>query len=341
MLRRVLSVMLTSAMVFSACAPPKALRDLFPTRSVGSRSQSEEFPAPSPPAEPSKFQLGIITTTNAAGWSTLLERGQQTGGALVLATLPGGAAEQLGIKAGDVIVAINDVDIHNQEQVLVEFRSSSREQHRIQILDTSGELRELTAKLGPPTQQDLVEHLRQITANDPSTFNKFILAQQITDPEVSIGLVRKVIAEVPGFSEAHALLASRLADRILDSEAVTGSTADEAKASIDKAKSLDPTSLYIRKTSARINLQLGRLDQAESDAAYAVRLDDLSAKARHLLGSSRLLLDRPAEALPDLHRAVALDPYSKDYYTTLAKCYEELGRKSDADATLEAAKDLS
>ncbi|HVF12691.1 MAG TPA: tetratricopeptide repeat protein [Actinomycetota bacterium] len=340
MLHRVLSIMLMSAMAFPACAPPKALRDFFSSRSVESRSQSEEFPAPSPPAKPSKFQLGIITPTNAAGWSDLLERGQETGGALVLATLPGGAAELLGIKAGDVIVAINDVDIHNHEQVLVEFRSSSREQHRIQVLDPSGELRELSAKRGPPIQTDLVEHLREITANDPSTFNKFILAQQITDPEISIGLAREVIAEVPGFSEAHALLASRLADQILDSEVVTGSTADEARASVDKAKSLDPTSLDIRKTSARINLQLGRLDQAESDAAYAVRLDDLSAKARHMLGSSRLMSDRPAEALPDLHRAVALDPYSKDYYTTLAKCYEQLGRSSDADATLLAAKDL-
>lgn len=340
MLRRALVLTVMSAMAFSACAPPRVLRDLFP-RSGGSQTEGTAFLAPEAPARPSDLQLGIITTTNAAGWSALLERGQETGGALVLATLPGGSAEELGIKAGDVIVAIDDVDIHNHEQVLVEIRSSQQQLHRVQVLDPSGELRELDARLKPPAQLDLVEHLRDVAASDPSAFNRFVLAQQVTDPEVSIGMAREVIAEVPGFSEAHALLASRLADQILDSETVTGSVADEARASIDKAKSLDPASLDILKTSARIYLQLGMHGQAESDAAYAVRLDDVSAKARHLLGAARLLSDRAAEALPDLHRAVTLDPYSRDYYTTLAKCYEQLGRGPDAEATLEAAEDLT
>lgn len=114
--RRAMCITLISAISFSACAPPKVLRDLLSSRS-GTNAESVEFPAPRTPGKPSVFQLGIITTTNSAGWSALITRGQETGGALVLATVPGGEAARLGIKAGDLIVAIDKTDIHNHEQV--------------------------------------------------------------------------------------------------------------------------------------------------------------------------------------------------------------------------------
>jgi len=104
---------------------------------------------------------------------------------------------------------------------------------------------------------------------------------------------------------------------------------------------LDPDSTDVHTAAARILLGMGEAADAEREAERAVELDDSSANAHFLVGQARLGAGKtPAEALPELHRAVQLNPYAPLYYDALARAYLAGGHRAEAVKTIAALRGL-
>ncbi len=79
-----------------------------------------------------------------------------------------------------------------------------------------------------------------------------------------------------------------------------------------------------------------KLDEAADAYRRAQKLDDKSAAAAWSLGLLELGRDRPAQAVPELERAVALDP-SAPKLTDLARAKALLGKSDEAEKLFEQA----
>jgi cytochrome c-type biogenesis protein CcmH/NrfG len=332
----------------AACGPPSALRKLVGKGTEKQTAASNDFPAPKVPKPPAQLLFGTVVLTNEPGWGDLVKRGQESGGALVLEVLPGTPAEQLGLQPGDVITWIDGAEVQNHEQLLVAFRSESSGEHEMHVKRADGTTKTITAKLAPVGDFQLLNYLQQkAAAQSPvSPVLTFLLAEQLDDQDKAIELLRGLVAEHPELAEAHALLARKLLDRLqatAGTDAITQASPDleEVTKSIDTAVKLDPKAPSIYRDRSQIALTLGDALNAEVDATSALKMDDLSAETYYLIGTARLGQGKTAQALAPLHLAVRLDPYSIDYYASLALCYRELGQASDAEKTITAAKSLT
>ena len=347
-MRKVFLACVALAVLSTACSPPQAIRKI-----VGREQEPvvevdpDAFPAPSVPEPPAQLLFGTVILTNESSWELFLKRGQESGGALVLEVLPDTPASTLGLQAGDVISGIDGDEVSNHEQLLVAFRDSGTRKHQMEVKKVDGSTTEVEAELIPPAGFSLLNYLEQKigTSNDPIT--RYLLAEQVDDDSRALELIRSVITEHPTFAEGHALLARRLMDKI--ERASGGASAaeflpspeiGELTAAIDKAIELDPEAASIYRARSQIFLSLGDGASAEIDAATALQMDDRSAESHYLLGTSHLLLGKYEEAIERLHLSVELNPFEPKYYVNLALCYRSLGRESDAQSTLDAAKTL-
>jgi hypothetical protein len=346
--RKLLLFCLAIVVIATACSPPKALRriagqELEPAPEI----DADAFPAPEAPEPPAQLLFGTVILTNESSWGLFLNRGQESGGALVLEVLPDTPAASLGLQAGDVISEIDGAGVSNHEQLLVAFRDSDTRKHEMKVEKPDGSTADIEAELVPPNGFSLLSYLEAkiATSNDPIT--RYLLAEQVEDEARAVELIRSVLAEHPDFAEGHALLARRLMDRV--ERTAAGSTAaefvpspdiEELSVAIDRAVELDPRAASIYRARSQIFLTLGDGASAEIDAATALEMDDQSAESHYLLGTSRLILGKYEEAIERLHLSVELNPFEPKYYVNLALCYRSLGREEDAQATLEAAKTL-
>jgi tetratricopeptide (TPR) repeat protein len=309
-------------------------------------TEAAEYPAPEAVDPPAQLLFGTVVLTNEPGWGKLFQRGQESGGALVLDVLPDSPAQKLGLQPGDVISWIDGVDIQNHEQLLVAFRASKTGEHRMRIKQVDGTTRAITATLIPPGDFSLINYLEERATTQLDPVVRFLLAEQIEDHDRAIELVRGLLQEHPELAEGHALLARRLLSRLetvagdVPIEDFSSTDLEEVTKAIDTAIRLDPKAASIYRARAQINLTLGDATKAEADAATALEMDDLSAETYYLLGTAKLALGKARESLAPLHLAVQLDPYVIDYYASLALTYNQLERSADAEATVEAAKAL-
>jgi len=74
--------------------------------------------------------------------------------------------------------------------------------------------------------------------------------------------------------------------------------------------------------------RLGRLGEAEAAARRALDIDEASVAARVNLASTLLYQDRPAEALPEIERAFALDPSNTMVRAVRAQIHRALDQDS-------------
>jgi tetratricopeptide (TPR) repeat protein len=79
-------------------------------------------------------------------------------------------------------------------------------------------------------------------------------------------------------------------------------------------------------------LDFGAAATAERWLTLATALDPAGADAHEKLGTARLLLKRPGEAVPSLETAISLDPSNASARLNLAVAYAQLGRFDDARA---------
>jgi TolB-like protein/Flp pilus assembly protein TadD len=184
---------------------------------------------------------------------------------------------------------------------------------------------------------------------------------EATRPKV-MSFARKALALDPNLVKAHVVLANvlqqqwhwteaeaeyRLALQLNpnDAEALSEfalwllcrGRVDEAVASIERARALDPIGVSGDSVS-RILFHARRYDDAirESRSASAVQPDN----ALNFMGLGFALIanNRPAEAIPVLERAVSLSPGSPAVIGVLIRAYAHAGRRSDAIRLLAALK---
>lgn len=345
---RLVAICVLMAVVSVACGPPAALRRVLGREAAEPDTGVPEdaFPAPQPPDLPGDNRIGALVLTNEASWGVILPRGVESGGSLVLEVLPDTPAQSIGLKPGDVITWLDGSEIANHEQLLTIFRQSSSPEHTLRVTRSDESTEQLEVELTPGGAFNMVEYLENKLLAGPDPIARYLLAENVPDRNRGIDLIRGLLAEKPDFAEGHALLARLLIDR-LNSVAAGGIVGDtspdllEATNSIDKAVELGADSPSILRARSQILLALGEPAKSEIDARKALALDKSSAESNFLLGSAQLSLERPAEAISRLHKAVELDPFVFDYYFNLALCYRALDREADTQDTILAARVLA
>jgi TolB-like protein len=102
-----------------------------------------------------------------------------------------------------------------------------------------------------------------------------------------------------------------------------------------RAAQLDPLSAVIRVWLGTAYSFAGRFDDAEAQYRRALEIDPLFPLAHVDLGLLQAwVLNRYAEAVPNVKRAIALDPGNPEYPAYLASLYLELGDESAARRVL-------
>jgi tetratricopeptide (TPR) repeat protein len=104
-----------------------------------------------------------------------------------------------------------------------------------------------------------------------------------------------------------------------------------------KAVGRAPKSAMFRCNLAYAYRAAGRLEDAVREARHAARLDPDLAAAQTVIGTSLAELDRPAEALEPLMRALERQPGLGHVLLALAKALRALGREDEAKARYEEA----
>lgn len=351
MVNKPLVLCVALALTAAACAPPAAVKR-FAGRGEETEEApvftSEEFPAPAIPNPPAQLLFGTVILTNELSWGLFLNRGQESGGALVLDVLPDTPASTLGLKPGDVISWIDGMAVNNHEQLLVAFRDGDVDQHDMTVRRVDGTTIDIEAILVPPAGFSLIDYLETRFATTPDPISRYLLAEQVDDNDRAIELIRGLIAEHPNFAEGHALLARRLLDKVEQSasggstgaEFTSPSEIEELVTAIDTAVELDPEAPSLYRARSQMHLSLGDGLSAEADASTALQMDELSAEAHYLLGTSLLTLGNYTDAIERLHLAVELNRFEPKYYVNLALCYRALGREDDAQDTFTGARSL-
>lgn len=306
----------------------------------------DAFPAPPIPDPPADGRLGALVLTNESSWGLFLDRGQDSGGSLVVEVLPDTPAQAIGLKPGDVVTRLDGSEINNHEQLLTILRSSSSPQHTLRITRADESTEQLEVELAVGGDFTLLGYLEEKLAAEPDPVTRYLLGENVPDPNRGIELIRGLLADHPDFAAGHALLARLLIGR-LEQQTAGGTSGDtspdllDATVAIDTALELDPESPSLLRARSQILLALGEPAKAEIDAENALERDETSAESNFLLGTSQLTLDRPAEAISSLHKAVKLDPFVLDYYINLALCYRLLNRETDTQDTILAARAIA
>jgi len=160
-------------------------------------------------------------------------------------------------------------------------------------------------------------------------FGKFLVRQRLEDravPEIQASLQRD-----PHIAMAHFLLA--------EVDLYKGN-AQAAVVELQKELAVNPTVwlVYWRLGDAYVRLE--KYDEAEKVLKQAIWLNEASSGAYILLGQIALKRDDPGLAAGFLERAVKLDPQNDYVHYFLAKAYQGLGRRAEANQHFEISKTL-
>lgn len=337
--RRALASLAAVLLAATACSPPRFLRE-----AIGRRTDSPagEAGPPQPPPPPSAFLFGVILSSNAGGWDQVMRRAGASG-ALVMDVIPGTPAAGAGVERGHVIVAVDGTAVHGHERVTALFGSSTDPRHRITVAAPGEGMQVLDATLVEAGSFSMGGFVRERFLVAPDPITRFLYAQFADDAGESLRVLDGLLVELPGFAQAHALRAARLLERAVGDDGQTVPTEGqvaEIREEVTRATELDPGSLDVRLTAARILTVLGDGEAARAEAVEAVRIGRDSAEARYRLGLLLVALGQAEAGVPHLRRAVALNPYALEYYAQLARGYIALGNRPYAAATVDAGKSL-
>lgn len=323
-----------TAVAFAAVAAGLALGAASPAGAQG----GDPTAAPKPPAPSQDWYVGATFTTNSAGWGLLMPRGESPG-ALVVLVIAGSPAEAGGLSSGDVIVAMDSRPITNDRQPGLVLRTSTGASHDLTVVGPNRVARQARVEARARPAAGLDELVTARIAADPSPASRLLFAQVAPDAATALTVLDQLIDEFPSLAEAYASRAQRL----LDVGVARNNTSDERlaaiRAAIDRAAALDPASLAVQLTAAQVLATLRQDGAAVGHAERAVAIDESSSTAHYLLGALRLGQGDARRALPDLRRAVGLDPYDRDSYRALSEAYRAIGRPQlarDTDRALGA-----
>ncbi len=158
-----------------------------------------------------------------------------------------------------------------------------------------------------------------------TAFERGIVLFRQGRPDLAEREFRQALSEGPDDAFPHAFLALCLAEK---------SRNPEALAEADEAMRLAPDEAFCHSVRGRILFDLGRLDEAEAAAKEAAALDPADAEHRVLLGQVAIGRRRWPDALENADAALALDAQSLSARNLRAIALTQMGRKSEAEATL-------
>jgi tetratricopeptide (TPR) repeat protein len=223
------------------------------------------------------------------------------------------------------------------------FRSSGNPRHEITVAAPSGGQRVVETTLVSAGSFSAGTFVRERFLASPDPVTRFLYAQFADGVDESLSVLDGLLEELPDFAQGHALRASRLLEKAAGEDGQTVPTPAQVgaiRAELGLAARLDPGSLDVRLTAARVLTALGDGGTALDQAAEAVRIGPDSGEARYRLGLLMVALDQAAPGVRNLRRAVTLNPYALEYYAALARGYLALGQRRNAEATIDAAKSL-
>lgn len=294
------------------------------------------YPPPPVPSPQSSSFLGALGTSNSPGWQPALARAEVTG-ALLLAVLPDSPAEQAGMKAGDVIVGIDGTQIANDEALSTTLAGSAADRRLFTWVSADGATHSGGVRLSRPPAQAVSDYLHRQVTEKGDVLSRALLARGSEDSAVGVEIAKQLNRDLPAFADPYSTLAIlTLRDAQFHRDAKGALPADAvaaAEVAIAKATALDPKASWYHTTATQVFLVTGKADRAEAEGRQAVATDPDSAQAQQLFGLALMALGRPAEALPHMHRAVKLDPYSEDYYRSLFDAYNAVGLPDLAQQT--------
>jgi hypothetical protein len=295
--------------------------------------------APSPPPEDRTGRAGVVLVTNSVGWQRALGT-PPAPGAVVAFVLPGSPAERAGIARGDVLTAVGEIEVRNEERAGVALRVRPGTRLPVTVARRDGTAR---LELAPEASRSvdlaaLYDERLRATPGDPTLL--LLRAQASDDPAAALGLLDRALEAQPDLVDALAyrarlrwLEALRVADED-PARAEEGLRA--ARTDFDRALAVDPNATRVLRLRAASLLEVNDLDGAERDALRALAVDPTLPSAHRILAAARLGAGRVREAAPEAAEAVRLGPYDAESYRVLAVVFLGLGRRLDAVATVEA-----
>ena len=116
---------------------------------------------------------------------------------------------------------------------------------------------------------------------------------------------------------------------------------DAALKDLLQASELDPTALRPLELLGDVNGALLRYDRAAARYQAYLAIDDQSPRVLYKLGVVRYRAGQPADGVPVLRKALALDPRFAEAQYVLGLCLADVRQYTDAEAALKRAIDLS
>jgi Tfp pilus assembly protein PilF len=147
----------------------------------------------------------------------------------------------------------------------------------------------------------------------PALSGRLDVALALDDDEAAVGAAELILAVDPGREEIRSqyeVLRLRVVQAHL-SEASTARTEgrwDDAQAALDTALVMVPDSAVVLRELARVEIDRGRLDEAEAHASRSLLLDAGDAEAHVVMASVLEAHGRLREAADALARAMAINP---------------------------------
>jgi len=158
---------------------------------------------------------------------------------------------------------------------------------------------------------------------------KLLVGQQRVD--AAVPQIEKALRLDPRLAMAHFLLGEI---RLYQADPEAAAT------EFSRELAVNPTLWLVYWRLGDAYVRMGRYDEAEKVLKEAIWMNDSSSGAIVLLGEIALKKNDPALASGFLERALTLDPQNVDAHEKLATAYKQLGRDSDANRELEAARKL-
>ncbi|MDD5770896.1 MAG: tetratricopeptide repeat protein [Candidatus Omnitrophica bacterium] len=163
----------------------------------------------------------------------------------------------------------------------------------------------------PQIKQSSQECCHTFVASTLNKSTELFLANRSTE---AIALVKDVLGYCPDFAIAQYTLGYYYF-QIKDY--------NSAERCLKKSLAIDPNFHYAHKLLSQVYFKKGSFEKELSSAKDALTMDDEDAAAYNDLGLALMHLERYAEAIPYLKKAVSLEPNNTDYVYSLGSVYRD------------------
>ncbi|MEO8227576.1 MAG: protein kinase [Gemmatimonadota bacterium] len=180
---------------------------------------------------------------------------------------------------------------------------------------------------------DATDVLAQRGTRDEQAYTYFlqgIFRFRQFDFDGTIGYLKQAVARDPDFARAHAWLAIGYAYMALGGIGSPDSTLDLAKASVERAATLDATLVDVKRARASILIMQMQYSEAERTLAELAKADSDNVDLRWDHAIALGLCGRVGEALAELQLATKLDPFNTALLTATQYFLYAIGRNRDA-----------